>query len=339
MKKPISKRVAMIRLLLIWVLIAAAPGTAAGKELKLAHFMPPGHILHQKVFLPLAEDLAKATGGELTIKIYPSEALGKGAVQQYKRAVEGVADIAFCISSYTAVLFPRTLLITQPGVARNAEDGTRKLWDIYDGHLKDEYREIKVLGIWAMSPKAIVARTRPVSTVADIRGMKVFLSSPSDSQFIQACGAVPVAMPVTEAYNALNTGIVDAVLIQPSALYKPWNLAEAAGYVTDDLPGPTSIVLLAMNKSCWKGLPADHQTALDRLTGREFSLKAGVIWGALDVDALEKAKTDPKIGYISPTPAQRAGFEAAARKVIEAELIRLEKDGVAARDMFKAVSK
>ena len=113
-----------------FMLCIATSAAAAGKELKLAHFMPLVHILHQKVFLPLAENLAKATGGVLTIKIYLSEALGKGPVQQYKRAVEGVADITFCILSYTASLFPRTLMLALPGVAGSAEESTRKLWDV-----------------------------------------------------------------------------------------------------------------------------------------------------------------------------------------------------------------
>lgn len=322
-----------------FVLMNAAAGAAAGKELKLAHFMPPVHILHQKVFSPLAEDLAKATAGDLTIKIYPSEALGKGPVQQYKRAVEGVADITFCILSYTASLFPRTLLLALPGIAGSAEEATRKLWDVYNAHLKNEYREIKVLGIWVMSPTALIVRSGAVYSVSDMRGMKVRISSPDESKLIRACGAVPVAMPVTEAYNALNTGIVDAVLIQPSALYKPWNLAEAARTVTDNLPSPTSIVFLAMNKASWNELPAKDQAILDKLTGREFSIKASVIWSALDKEALEKAKIDPKIKYISPKGDQRAGFEAAAREVVEAELIRLEKEGIAAREIFEAIGK
>jgi len=335
------KRVAgMVRVLLaVLILGIAVPGTAAGKELKLAHFMPPVHILHQKVFTPLADDLARATGGDLTIKIYPSEALGKGPVQQYKRAVEGVADITFCILSYTASLFPRTLLLAQPGIAGGAEEATRKLWDVYDPHLKTEFQEIKVLGIWVMSPTVLITRTRAVQTVEDTKGMKVRISSPDESQFMQACGAVPVAMPVTEAYNALNTGIVDAVLIQPSALYKPWNLAEAAKYVTANLPSPTSIVFLAMNQTSWNELPAKDRAALGKLTGREFSIKNSIIWSALDVEGLEKAKSDPNIGYVSPTAAQRTGFEAAARQVIEKELTRLEKEGIAAREIYKAISR
>lgn len=315
------------------------PGSASCKELKLAHFMPTGHTLHQKVFLPLAEDLSKATNGELTIKIYPSGALGKGPVQQYKRAVECVADITFCIHSYTATLFPRSLIVTQPGVCRTAEEGTDKLWDIYDAYLKPEYNAIKVLGIWAMSPTTLITRTKPVRTIADMRGMKVRISSPIESEMIQSWGAVPVAMPVTKSYNALNTGIVDAVLIQPSALYKPWNLAEPAKYVTDNFPGPSSVVFLAMNKKSWNGLSNSQQTALDKLTGREFSTKTSVIWSSLDIKGLEKAKSDPNVEYIKMAASQRAGFTKAAQPAINKKLDGLEKKGINARKIFKALTR
>ena len=120
----------------VWM-VAVATRPVAAAELKLAHFMPTVHTLHQEVFLPLAQDLSDATEGVLTIKIYPSGALGKGPVQQYKRAVTGVADITFIIQSYSSAVFPRSLIATQPGVTLSAEQGTRRLWDVYDLYLKD----------------------------------------------------------------------------------------------------------------------------------------------------------------------------------------------------------
>jgi TRAP-type C4-dicarboxylate transport system substrate-binding protein len=326
----------MLAILTLVLLAIVRPPAADAKELKLAHFMPTVHTLHQEVFLPLAQDLAEATGDELTIKIYPSGALGKGPVQQYKRAVTGVADITFCIQSYSATLFPRSLIATQPGVTQSAEQGTRRLWDIYDAYLAQEYEAVKVLGIWVMSPTVLMIRDRAVQAVPDLQGMKIRISSPVESDLILAWGAVPVAMPITESYNALNTGVVDAVLIQPSALYKPWNLAEPAQYVTTNLPGPTSIVCLVMNKDSWAGLAPDQQAALDRLTGRDFSIKASIIWSRKDIAALEKAKTDASIGYIELSSQERSAFENAAQKAIDSHLDKLEAEGINAREIYQA---
>jgi TRAP-type C4-dicarboxylate transport system substrate-binding protein len=336
-----TTRFMLVALFLIFGLFITVvlPGTASCKELKLAHFMPPLHILHREVFTPLAENLAKATNGDLTIKIYPSGALGRGPVQQYKRAVEGVADITFCIEAYTASIFPRSLLVTQPGVAHTAEEGTRKLWSIYDTYLANEYKAVKVLGIWVMSPASLMTRRKPVRSVADIKDMKVRISSPILTHLIKSWGAVPVAMPVTETYNALNTGIVDAVILQPSSLYKPWNLAEPAKYVTDNFPGPSSVILLAMNKKSWNGLSNSQQAALNKLTGREFSIKASVIWSSLDMKGLDKAKTDPNIEYIKMTASQRNGFTNAAMPGINQELDKFEKKGVNAREIFEALTR
>jgi len=337
MKKRIRCMAATLAALLSGALIfAGGPGALAAKELKLAHFMPTVHTLHQEVFLPLAQDLSAATGGELTIKIYPSGALGKGPVQQYKRAVTGVADITFCIQSYSATIFPRSLIATQPGVTLSAEQGTRRLWDIYDAYLAEEYRAVKVLGIWVMSPTVLMMREKPVKAVSDLNGMKIRISSPVESDLIQAWGAVPVAMPITESYNALNTGVVDAVLIQPNALYKPWNLAEPAQYVTTNLPSPTSIVCLVMNMDSWSSLTPDQQAILDRLTGRDFSIKASIIWSRQDVLALEKARSDDSLGYTELSSGERGGFASAAQKAIDRHLDQLESEGINAREIYKA---
>lgn len=328
------------RLLLIGIFLGVAgilPCVGSAKELKLAHFMPPVHTLHEKVFQPLAIELAKATGGELTLVIYPAGALGKGPVQQYKRAVEGVADITFGIHSYSAELFPRSQLLTLPGAYSSAVEGTEKLWALFNPYLKDEYRDIKLLGLWAMSPTVLITRERPVETLADLKGMKVRTGSPGEADAIQAWGGVAVTMPITESYNALNTGIVDAVLIQPSALYTPWNLAEPGKFVTDLLPSPSTIVFLAMNRQSWDGLSPSQQAALDKLTGREFSLKAAAIWAEMDVEALGRAQSDPEIHRIALSAEQQAEFARAIKPAIDAELARLTKEGINAAEIYKAI--
>ncbi len=317
--------------------LAFASPAALAKELKLAHFMPPMHTLHEKVFVPLAEQLAKESGGELTLAIHPAGALGKGPVQQYKRAVEGVADITFCIHSYTAELFPRSQLMTLPGIYKDAVEGTDKLWMAFDPHLQGEYQDIKLLGLWAMSPTVLITRDRPVAKVADMGGMKVRTGSPGEADAVQAWGGVPVTMPITESYNALNTGIVDAVLIQASAIYQPWNLAEPGKYVTDLLPSPSTIVMLAMNKKSWEGLSDKHQAILDNLTGRQFSRRAAAVWAEADVAALKRAESDSEIKRIALPPDEQVAFAAAVAPMIENELTKLEAKGIDGGAVFKAI--
>ena len=72
--------------------------------------------MHTQVMAPFAEKLAEVSGGKLTARIYPAGELGGGPQQLYKRAVDGVADIAFGISGCIETLFPRTMPVAVPGV-------------------------------------------------------------------------------------------------------------------------------------------------------------------------------------------------------------------------------
>ena len=73
---------------------ALAPVEAFATELKLAHFTSPRHPMDRFFMRPWSEELARMSNGELTVRIFPAGELGKGPQQQFKRAVDGAADIA-----------------------------------------------------------------------------------------------------------------------------------------------------------------------------------------------------------------------------------------------------
>lgn len=325
----------------IIALIAAIFSTVtSATELKLAHFMPPKHSMHEKVFAPLAEELNKTTSGELTIKIYPSGTLGKGPVKQYKRAVDGTADITFGVHSYSPKLFPKSMLSVQVGASKNGVDATNRMWNIYDTYLDSEYDKVKVLGLWAVSPVVIISRDKKITHMSDLKGMKITSSGSFITPLLQAWGAVPVPMKLPQIYNALATGVVDAVAIAPSALYKPWNFGEVAKYVTTGLPGTINPLYLVMNKKEWKKLPSDQQQALSSITGRDFSLKAAKVFQQEDDAALAKAKADKKLTVLKFNEKAQQELFTIGKKVWATRLTRLETKGIKdAADAYSAFNK
>ena len=48
----------------------------AAEELKLAHFMSPRHVMHTDMMAPWAEEIARATGNRISVKIFPGLQLG-----------------------------------------------------------------------------------------------------------------------------------------------------------------------------------------------------------------------------------------------------------------------
>ncbi|MEM9632454.1 MAG: TRAP transporter substrate-binding protein [Pseudomonadota bacterium] len=287
--------------------IAFGIQSAGAEELKIAHFMPSMHPMDQGVMAPLAADIDAATGGELTMRIYPSGELGKGPVQQYKRVVTGVADIVFGIPEYTPKQFAKTGVVHIPGLFANGTDATNALWDNI-ALIEDEYDQTKLLGLWANNPSVLVTREKPVRTLADMQGMKIRTPNPVMATLVEAWGGIPVSMPTTDAYNAMNTGVIDAVMIGPSGI-RSYKLNETAKYVTTNIPTALDSFYLLMNKSSWDSLSDDQKAKLDELTGREISLKGAEAFYKAGQAGLELAK-ESGVELIEITPEAEAEFRA-----------------------------
>ena len=318
---------------------AGLPSTADAVELKAATFMSPKHAINRGVIPMLAKRLAEETGGSLTIKLYPSGQLGKGPVAQYKRVIDNVAEITFGIQGYTPTLFPRTMVVGQPGVGDSSPEVTGKLWKVYDEFLKSEYDSVKVLALFSNWPPVLITRKKLVTRVADVKGMKVRAPSPANIPQLKSWGSAATYMPVSKIYNALQTGVLDGVYISPGALYRPWRLAEPGEYVTAGMNGPTSLFFIAMNRQVWKGLSAAHKAAVDKHTGRGYSMEAATYWGNIDAGQLKTARTEQKgVKFHQLSKEAAAEFDAATASAVEAFLAEKEKKGVPARAIYKAAT-
>ena len=316
-----------------------ATSMAQAKELKMATFMSPKHPINKGVLPPLAKKIAAETGGSLVLKLFPSGQLGKGPVAQYKRVIENVAEITFGIQGYTPTIFQRTMVVGQPGVGNSSQEVTSKIWKVFDKYLKPEYTKIKVLALFSNWPPVLITRKKAVSKMADIKGLKIRAPSPSNIPQLKAWGAAAVYMPVSKIYNALQTGVLDGVYISPGALYAPWRLAEPGEYVAAGMNGPTSLFFIAMNKQVWDGLSKKHQAAVNKHTGREYSLMAANYWGGIDAGQLATAKNEQKgVKFTQLSKKAAAEFDAATVRSVEAFLAAKEKKGIPARAIYKAAT-
>ncbi len=309
---------------------------ASADELKAAHFMPPMHPMDRGVMTPLSEELAKATDGGLTIRIYPAGELGKGPVQQYKRVVTGVADIAFGIPAYTPTQFGKTVMVHMPGLFKSGEDATNALWDNL-GAIEDEYAETKLLGLWANNPSVLITREKPVRTLADIEGMKVRTPNPVMAEVVKAWGGIPVSMPTPDIYNAMNTGVIDAVMIGPSGI-RSYKLNEIGKHATINIPSAVDSFYLLMNKQSWDGLSDEHKAKLNELTGRDLSLRGAKAFYKAGQAGIQLAR-DSDVEIIEIDAAADAEFRAAMADALEALMDKTsEETGADARKIVAGFS-
>ena len=302
--------------LAVAVALGSATQAAKAEELSVATFVPPNH---ETVTVSLAwfeKELAERSGGTLTMKLYPAGQLGAGPVQQYKRAVEGVADITFGIASINPTLFPKTLLAVPPGKAVDGLDSTERMWAIFDQYLADEWQEVKLLALGNPAGGMLIA-TKDVSTIEGMRGAKIVPYAAMTSPVIKGMGAVPVQMDPSEHYTALSTGTIDAAVSSINNVMPPWNLDEVSNYAILNVPATFNPVYFVMNKERYEGLSDEHKAVLDEIAGLPFSMELARSFHLADQHALEWVEEQRQAGNLkvewkTVSAEERAKMEKAA---------------------------
>lgn len=314
---------------------AASAPAASGKELSIAHFMSPKHPMHAKVMEPMSVALGEVSDGNLTARVYPGGELGSGPVEQYNRAVDGVADIAFGIPEYTPAIFPKTGVIALPGVGKSEVDATNALWSVKEEYLADEFARVHLLALWAFDGAILMSVDKPIRSLADLEGMKMRSPGAMGTKVLEAWGATPVNMPISEAYNALSTGVVDGIMVSPSGI-RSFKLNEVVNHITVNVPTVMGAQYLVMNRESWDALSEEQQAHLGDVSGEALSIQAAEAYAAASQSGLDLA-VESGLEIIELDDAAIAEFVAAAQPVFDTTIAELEAGGVDGADLLAKI--
>jgi TRAP-type transport system periplasmic protein len=278
--------------------LVAIAAPASAETLKLAHWVPPAHILTSSTIEPLQKALE---GSNLTIEVYPGGALGAGPLEQYVRAVQGVADITWGLPGYTSSQFPKLMISELPGALPEGMTGYDLIWNAWDkGLLKDEFPGTVPIALWLSEPNVFIMKDHDIRKPSDLQGLKIRVSGSAAAAVIEALGATPVQMPAGEIYNALQTGLIDGVITGASAI-GDFKLDEVANSYTIGAQLGRISFYLVMNEGKYDGLAADDKAALDKIAGRALSKFAEEGWNARAQQVIEQiqATGDNTVYFLS----------------------------------------
>lgn len=317
--------------------LAALP-SASAKELKLATYLPPTHPII-KAYQDMGEAVAKDTGGSLTIKVYPGGTLGAGPFEQYKRAVEGTVDIADICHPFHAKVFTKTMLVVLPSPATTAVEATTRLWNVPHSALASDYKEVRNLLMYTVSQAVFTSRAKTVKALADFKGVKIMTPGAAFAPIVASFGATPVPMNLNDMHNALSTGVVDMVALPPTSLLPPWRLADIAKSVSVGATGLFNPCGAIMNKASYEALTPAQRQALDKHTGREFSLKVARIFDDWAATALKTVREGKKVEIIELGADIRKAMADAAAPAAEKIVTDAEKASNGAKDVYAVLRK
>jgi len=289
-----------------FALAAATALPAQAETLSLAHWVPPQHVLTSSTIEPLQAALAEATD-DLEIQVYPGGELGAGPLEQYVRAVQGVADITWGLQGYTSSQFPLTMISELPGVLPEGMGGYDLIWNAYEDHLTGEFPGTVPLALWLSEPNVIIMRDREVRSPSDLEGLRIRVSGSAAAAVVEALGATPVQMPAGEIYNALQTGLIDGLLTGASAI-RDFRLDEVATTFTLGAPLGHISFYLVMNAERYEGLSDEHRAAIDSIAGRPLSQSAEEGWNERADQVIADLRADPDKTVIDLSEEEIAAF-------------------------------
>jgi TRAP-type C4-dicarboxylate transport system substrate-binding protein len=287
-------RTASIALLLAAAAVGFAPQLADAQEvtLRVHQFLPAQAPVPRNFIAPWAKKVEEESKGRIKVELFPTMQLGGSPPQLYDQAKDGVVDIVWTLPGYTPGRFPRTEAFELPFIAGNAEQTSQAAWDFYEKHLKDEFKEVKVIAVHTHGPGLIHAKGNGVRKLEDMKGMKLRAPTRIINELMKTLGATPVGMPVPQMPEALSRGVIDGTVV-PWEVTTPLKVAELVNTHTT-FAGNRSLYVaffvFAMNQKKYDSLPADLKKVIDANSGKETSKWVGKVMDEGDAPGLEAAK-------------------------------------------------
>ncbi len=158
-----------------------------------------------------AKKLEEVTGGEFTVKLFPSATLGdfKAMVQQVQAGELDMVITGYPDMSYT---IPELKLIGAPYVVSDYDQLKKIVTGPWGRKMAEKFNEkgMQVLDVWYYGTRQTTAN-KPINSIEDMKGLRLRTPNvPFLIAYAEAVGATPAPVAFPEVYLALQTNQVDA---------------------------------------------------------------------------------------------------------------------------------
>jgi len=242
---------------------AGSAALAAEFTMCISHQFPPAH--HTAVNLEqFAKDVKAATKGRVEVQNFGAAQLFKPN-QNHPAVASGKIEAAAILSfqwggtipemSVTIIPYLMTSVAKQKAFIRS--DAARQL----DAKMAEK-GVTNIAWIVDTNDGIFTSNGKPLMVPADFTGQKIRGLNKLFDEGLVAMGAAPSAMPGSEVYQALQTGVIDAGFTGVEAAHS------RKFYEVQKFGVASNIILafdnLVVNPAWWKGLPADLRNAIQK---------------------------------------------------------------------------
>ena len=257
-----------VRMLLVVVFLVTVtvPPVLAKTNWNANSVWPPKN-LHSVGLTDFAEKVKKATNGELEMVVHTGGALGFKGPDLLKAVRDGLVPVSDMLISGVAGDEKIFQIVTLPFLVRDFDE-LRLLIEIaypyFDKSAQKWGQKILYIAPW---PGAGLWTKNKITTLEEMKGLKTRTYDKNGALVMEAVGATPFALPFSEVYTSLQTGLIDSVMTSsPTAVdgkfwevlkyYEPLFITDATDMVT-------------VNLKAFQKLPKAQQDALVKI-GKEM---------------------------------------------------------------------
>jgi TRAP-type C4-dicarboxylate transport system substrate-binding protein len=155
---------------------------------------------------------------------------------------------------------------------------------------------------------------KPVTKLADFKGLKIATDGAAAAAFVKELGATPVAIPLTEYFTAMERGTIDGYTCGIPPVID-FGLGPVTKFILEESIFSSGGMVYVVNLNTWNKLPADLQEVLTQASiEHEKNTK---LWDDIVAQAkAELVKQGVQFGKLPPDEAL-AYYEAFRKTIME----------------------
>lgn len=284
-----------------------------------------------------AEEVTRRSEGDLTIKVFFGEGLGK-ATESLSLMEDGAIDLASMSAGYYPAELPLTaapnsIPMALDTVSQSMELMTRLLEEVPAVREEHARNGVRALFFHNLNEYYLVS-TKPLTTFESLKGERMRTWGADMPKLASAAGAIPVTIGLGEVYESLSSGAISVIPLSYDYT-RDYRLYEVAKNISTvpAFVGPTGGVWIS--ETAWSSLTPDDQRLIEEVAAealqrdfeevtaaaedaRAYLAENGVMLHDFPVEELEKWKSaNPDFLADFVRQMEAAGQGDAARQIVQ----------------------
>ncbi|USG61577.1 C4-dicarboxylate TRAP transporter substrate-binding protein [Sneathiella marina] len=195
--------------------------TALADSYQASTWLPQSATTVKVTYSDFAEAVKKGTGGEVSFDLHVGGAL-LPAAETLQGVSDGVAAVGDILSAYTPADLPLNNVVGDLGFLTDSSlvaSFAAAEVKFTNQKLREEWLEHNVVfgGNWSTSEYHFRCGEE-IRSLADVKGKRVRASVGAQIDFLKSIEAIPVSVPGSEIYTALERGSLDCTLVADESL-------------------------------------------------------------------------------------------------------------------------